>query len=143
MFLHVWQSMETPPPPTTPGIRPFGSGVFFAIPGAVFLLYILIDAGLAVARMVRQLAQQGTADAQLLGRTVGELLVTLAARGFVALPVVAVLVLALLACRYRAVWFYRYLLAVSPPLMLLAPFGTLFGAWFVIYLWKHRREFVA
>lgn len=84
----------------------------------------------------------GTSDAQLLGRAVGELLVTLAARGFVALPVVAVLVLALLACRYRAVWLYRYLLAVSPPLMLLAPFGTLFGAWFVIYLWKHRREFV-
>lgn len=135
--------MESSSPPQPPAIHPFGSGVFFAVPGAVFLLYILIDAGGAVTRIIRQLAQQGTADAQLMGQTVGELIVTLAARGFVALPVVAVLVLALLACRYRAVWFYRYLLVVSPLLMLLAPFGTLFGAWFLMYLWKHRREFVA
>lgn len=135
--------MESPSSPQPPAIRPFGSGVFFAVPGAVFLLYILLHAGLAVASMVRQLAQQGTADARLMGQMVGELIVTLAARGFVALPVVAVLVLALLACRYRAVWFYRYLLVVSPLLMLLVPFGTLFGAWFLMYLWKRRREFVA
>lgn len=135
--------MDAPSPSEAANARPFGSGIYFAVPGAAFLLYLLIHAALAVRAILQRILQQGTSDAQVFGQLVAELLITLVSRGFVALPVVAVLVLALLACRYRARWFYRYLMLVSPLLMLLAPFGTLFGAWFVIYLWKHRREFTS
>jgi hypothetical protein len=128
-------------PPAAGSPSPFGSGLLFALPGAVFLVFSLVSAGQALVTLLQKLGQQGWEDASAAGQLVGELLITIVVRGFTILPALAVLCLALLACRYRAPWFFWFLLTISLPLLFLFPIGTGFGIWFLLYLRKHRHEF--
>ena len=129
------------PPSDSAGPSPFGSGLLFALPGAVFLVLSLVSAGQTLGLILHKLALQGRADPYSSGQLVGELLITMVVRGFTTLPALAVLCLALLACRYRAPWFFWFLIAISLPLLVLFPIGTGFGIWFLLYLRKHRHEF--
>lgn len=130
-----------PPASVTPS--PFGSGLLFALPGAIFLIFSMVSAAQALSLLIGELTSQGLADPSTAAQLIGELIITMIVRGFTLLPALAALCLALLACRYRAPWFFWFLLVISFPLLLLCPVGTGFGIWFLFYLRKHRQEFTS
>jgi hypothetical protein len=48
---------------------------------------------------------------------------------------------ALVRDRYRAPWFFWFLIVYGPLLLFVLPWGTLFGIFFIIYALIRRRQF--
>lgn len=121
----------------------FSNGAIFAIPGAVFLAYTLLTALTSVSGMARDLLMATPGSGTVVARGAFSIFIILAVRGAFAVPALVALVYALVACRYRARWFFHFLLYSSFPLLLLFPAGTGFGLYFLYRIYRQRREFGA
>jgi len=85
---------------------------------------------------------QGVADANTLATAIGHALTSTAIGMAVGVVGLALLCISLMRSRYRAKWFFWFLVIYSWPLLFLMPvFGTAFGIFFLIYCLSRRGDF--
>ena len=120
-------------------------GRTLAIAGAILQPGSII--GLLAARLwpmqaFGALQDRGAANLSDVGETLGISLVGTAIAAIAFVTGLVFLCISLAVLRYRAKWFFRFLTIYSWPLLLLFPFGTAAGVFFLIYCLSHREKFI-
>ena len=95
-----------------------------------------------IAPFLSTLATSGIGDPSSLVPAFEEFIPYCAVEFTLALLGLILLGVALVFHRYRAPWFFRFLVGYGVLLLPVVPVGTAFGLFFVIYCLTHRREFV-
>lgn len=117
-------------------------GAFIAKLGAWLQLAQLIGLGGTIMGMMkafRVLGTSGTADPAKLSGEIGEVLITTFIGMAVALIGVILVIIAITACRYRAVWMFWFL-CIYGGLMTFSHFFP-FGLFFLIFALVKKDEF--
>ncbi|MDZ4404332.1 hypothetical protein [Prosthecobacter sp.] len=127
--------METPLPPQR--------GAFIAKLGAWLQLVQLYGVAIVVASMnraFRELGSNGGADPTKLSAAIGEILIGVFSGIIIALPGLLLIIIAITALRYRAVWMFWFLCIYGG----LMTFSYLFpvGLFFLIYALVKKDEFL-
>ena len=122
-----------------------GTGRTLAVIGAILQLGPILGLLGTVLGMMRSFAAlnaQGVAAPGQLAEAIGQTLTSTAMGMVVGVIGLVLLCIALTASRYRAKWFFRFLVIYSCPLLLFMPVvGTAFGAFFLIYCLPRREDF--
>jgi len=131
---------DVPAPGTFPR-----KGRTLAIAGAILQPGSII--GLLMARLWQihafgALQDRGAANLNDMGEALSISLVGTAIAAIAFIAGLVFLCISLAMSRYRAKWFFRFLTIYSWPLLLLFPFGTAAGVFFLIYCLLHREEFI-
>ncbi len=122
---------------------PSNNGAFIAKLGAWLQLAQVIGFGGTVIGMMkafRVLGTSGTADPAKLSRAIGEVLWSSFAGIAVSLVGIIFVIIAITACRYRAVWMFWFL-CIYGGLMIISYFFP-FGLFFLIYALVKKDEFL-
>lgn len=96
-----------------------------------------------IASSLSTLKYSGLGDPSTLGPGLIEFLPALAVSLSLGAIGHGLLVAALVPCRYRAPWFFWFLVVYGGLLLPVFPVGTGFGVFFLVYCLKRRREFVS
>ena len=84
----------------------------------------------------------GIGDPQQLGTHIGEALIaTLVGFGLSIIGLI-LLCIALFGCRYRAEWFFWFMVIYGGVLLLSFPIGTVVGIMFLVFCMTPRHEFL-
>ncbi len=127
--------METPIPPQR--------GAFIAKLGVWLQLAQVIGLAGTVTGMMKAfqvLGTAGTADPAKLSKAIGEVLVSAAGGIAVSFIGLILVIIAITACRYRAVWMFWFL-CIYGGLMIFSYFVP-FGLFFLIYALVKKEEFL-
>jgi hypothetical protein len=81
-------------------------------------------------------------DPTQLAAIIGETIIAFTCRGIIAIIPAILIYLALVPFRQRKQWFYSLARLASYCLLLLFPFGTIFGGILLVMLRRRRPEFV-
>lgn len=98
-----------------------------------------ILAGLSAAQQLMMLPSSEPAE---LTAIIGETIIALTSRGFIAIIPALLIYLALAPFRQREQWFYSCSRLASYCLLILFPFGTICGIILLVMLRRRRAEFV-
>ena len=119
------------------------SGAFIAKLGAWLQLAQVIGLAGTVAGMMKafsSLKTSGTSDPEALSGAIGEVLIASAAGIAISLIGIILVLIAITACRYRAVWMFWFL-CLYGGLMIFSYFFP-FGLFFLIYALVKKEEFL-
>lgn len=122
------------------------SGKYIAIGGACLQAGPLIGQLISVVGMRKAYASidsNGTVDKTVLNSSIGDVMVATTAGTIVGLIGVILIIISLFACRYRAAWFYWFLLIYGVIFLLAFPIGTIVGIVFIVYSRTNRSQFFA
>ncbi len=122
---------------------PSNSGAFIAKLGAWLQLAQVIGLAGTVTGMMkafRELGTSGTSDPAKLSGAIGEVLIASAAGIAVSFIGLLLVLIAITACRYRAVWMFWFL-CLYGGLMIFSYFFP-FGLFFLIYALVKKDEFL-
>jgi len=113
-----------------------------AISGVVLQLGLLVDfIGTVVGKSSAEKHISEGGSLELLADDMGfALIITVIGLGIALVGLIFVFI-ALFGSKYRAPWFFWFLIVGSLFWMLHVPVGTLFGFGFLIYLIMHKEEF--
>jgi hypothetical protein len=123
--------------------HPSNNGAFIAKLGAWLQLAQVIGLAGTVAGMMKAfqvLGTAGTSDPAKLSRAIGEVLWSSFAGIAVAFVGLILVLIAITACRYRAVWMFWFL-CIYGGLMIFSYFFP-FGLFFLIYALVKKNEFL-
>lgn len=123
--------------------QPSNNGAFIAKLGAWLQLAQVIGLAGTVAGMMKAfqvLGTAGTSDPAKLSRAIGEVLWSSFAGIAVAFVGLILVLIAITACRYRAVWMFWFL-CIYGGLMIFSYFFP-FGLFFLIYALVKKNEFL-
>ncbi|MGB8355591.1 MAG: protein kinase, partial [Chthoniobacteraceae bacterium] len=143
----IERGMNSTPPEhnvTPPSRTEQTVGVVFAWAGAILqlgLLYGVIWSGVGMMRTFALIGASGIIDAKTLAGAIGSVLEASCIGLVTGILGLVLLSIALMAMRYRAPWFYWFLVINSWLLIFAFPIGTGFAIFFLIYCSKHRAEF--
>jgi len=122
------------------------SGKYLAIIGACLQAGPLIGQFIAVVGTRKAFASinsNGIVDTTLLNSSIGDVMVATTAGTIVGLIGVILIIISLFACRYRAAWFYWFLIIYGVISLLAFPIGTVVGIAFLVYSRTNRSQFFA
>ncbi|MDP1592604.1 MAG: MotA/TolQ/ExbB proton channel family protein [Prosthecobacter sp.] len=122
---------------------PSNNGAFIAKLGAWLQLAQVIGLAGTVTGMMKAfqvLGTSGTADPAKLSKAIGEVLVSAASGIAVSFIGLILVIIAITACRYRAVWMFWFL-CIYGGLMIFSYFVP-FGLFFLIYALVKKEEFL-
>lgn len=120
------------------------TGKLLAIGGAVMQIGPLIGmvgTMIAMRKAFEDLGSSGTANTTQLSAAIGEALIATAIGFGIAIIGVIPIAISLLVARYRAEWFFWFLMIFSIINLLMFPIGTTIGVACLIYCIPKRREF--
>jgi len=119
-------------------------GKILAITGAIFQIGPVIGLMGTVIGMVRafgMLANDGISDPRALSGAISEVLVMTFAGLVVGIIGIVLCIIAATACRYRAQWFFWYLVIYGILLVFSYPYGTPLGLLLLVYCLAKEKEF--
>lgn len=121
-------------------------GKKFAVTGALLQFSPLIGAAGTTVGMMRIFKTLGgsdhVSDPQELSTNIGQILIVTAMGFGLSLMGLVLLCIALFALRYRAPWFFWFLVIYGGLLVLGFPVGTIFGGVFLVFCLSHKNEFL-
>ena len=121
------------------------TGKHLAITGAILQLGFILGTLWAVAGMnlgFASLAKNGVTNIQSVATVVSNVLGATAVGLTIGLVGAILTCISLTACRYRARWLFQFLVTYSWLLLFIAPVGTPFGVFFLVYCLSRRGEFL-
>ncbi|WP_309385238.1 MotA/TolQ/ExbB proton channel family protein [Cerasicoccus frondis] len=89
----------------------------------------------------KDISDGGMGEPEALADSISLALVTTAIGLVLGLIGIVLLAIALFGCRYRAPWFYTFLLVISIIWMLNFPIGTILGVLLLLYILNRKDEF--
>lgn len=125
------------PPPT---------GKYLAIIGACMQagpLIGLIGTVIGMRQAFDNLGSSGVGDTAQLSNSIGTVLIATVIGIVVGLVGVVLIFVSLLRCRYRAAWFFWFLVIYGAISLLAFPVGTVIGIAFLVYSITNRSQFLA
>ena len=84
----------------------------------------------------------GMGDPTLISESIGHVLISTAIGLVVGFIGLILLTVSVTACRYRAEWFFWFLVVYGSVALLAFPVGTAFGIFFLVYCLTKRQEFL-
>ena len=84
----------------------------------------------------------GMGDPTVISESVGHVLISTAIGLVVGFIGLILLTVSVTACRYRAEWFFWFLVVYGSVALLAFPVGTAFGIFFLVYCLTKRQEFL-
>ena len=127
-------------------VRKSDPGKTLAITGAVLLFGPLIGLLGTVAGMMgafQTLGDKGIAHPKMLAASVQITLLATAGGMVLGLIGVILLIISLFNCRYRATWFFWYLVIYGGLIMFGFPIGTIIGVALLGFCLTHKDEFLS
>ena len=121
------------------------SGKYLAIIGAFLQagpIIGLVSTVVGMRKAFASLNSNGIADTAMVSSSIGDVLVATAAGMVVGLIGVALIIVSLFACRYRAAWFYWFLVIYGVISLFIYPVGTVIGFVFLVYSLTNRNQFI-
>jgi multisubunit Na+/H+ antiporter MnhC subunit len=132
--------MTTNPEESTHGRTIALTGVFLQV--ATILSTIGTVLGMRHAFSILHASPTGISDPRQLASAIGDVLIITAIGVGIGLIGLVLLCIALLGSRYRAEWFFWFLVLYGTLMVFTFPIGTLFGIFFLIYCLTRRHEFL-
>ena len=121
-------------------------GKKLAVTGALLQFSPLIGAAGTTVGMMSIFKTLGgsdnVSDPQELSANIGQVLIVTATGFGLSLVGLVLLCIALFALRYRAPWFFWFLVIYGGLLVLGFPVGTIFGGVFLVFCLSHKNEFL-
>ena len=103
----------------------------------------LIGTVIGMRRAFDTLGAAGIADPEKLSANIGEVLIATVIGLALGVIGIVLLCIALFGCRYRAEWFFWFLVIYGGILVLQFPVGTALGLVFLVFCLTRRNEFLA
>lgn len=123
------------------------NGYGLALTGAILQIATangIIRAVLDFISSFRQLTSSSSiGDPTQLSALIGEAIITLSTSMLISLVGAILILIALVTCRYRAPWLFKFLLIVGILYLPLLPLGTLIGLGFLITAFATRKTLLA
>lgn len=124
------------------------NGKNIAIFGALLQLAPIIGVATGMAQLVlgmfstlRDVTVSGTASEEKISHELGFTFIASGTGILIGLVGIILLMTALFYKRYRAKWFYTFMMTYSVVLLFFLPLGTVAGIGFLLYLTKRKDEF--
>ncbi|MFN0125107.1 MAG: hypothetical protein ACKV19_00275 [Verrucomicrobiales bacterium] len=123
-------------------------GKWLAVTGAVLQLGPVVGLAWTAEGMRRAFAEleleasEGINDPQRLDAAIGDVLVGSIMGLSMGVVGLVLMFVALMGCRYRAQWFFWFLVVYSGLSLLAFPIGTVVGGVFLGYCLRYRHEFL-
>ena len=122
------------------------TGRNLAIAGVVFQVGPIIGLAGTVVGMMRAFDSMGKTtgmgDPTRLSEPIGHVLISTAIGFIVEFLGLILLTVSVTACRYRAEWFFWFLVVYGSVALLAFPVGTAFGIFFLVYCLTKKQEFL-
>ena len=121
------------------------TGRNLAISGIVCQLgpmFGLATSMIGMLRAFNELGSTGIGDPSHLSQAIGQTLMGTMLGMLVGLVGVVLLIVSVTACRYRAEWFFWFLVIYGALALTVFPIGTPFGIFFLVYCLNKRDEFL-
>lgn len=112
-----------------------------ALQSLSYLVYLVVSVQVVSAMRYLHDLPEGGIDPRELASRIGEMLLIAGGSVLIGLVGLILLTLALVRQRYRANWFYWYMVVYGALLLVQVPFGTVFGLYFLTYCLQRRSEF--
>jgi hypothetical protein len=130
-----------------PDITKSTTGRNLAIAGAVCQLGPIIGLAGTVIGMMGAFnaigsSGAGIGDPSMLSSSIGHVLISTAIGFIVGIIGLVLLIVSLTGCRYRAEWFFWFLIVYGVLALTVFPVGTAFGVFFLVYGLSKRHEFL-